>query len=85
MKKMAGLLGIILGGLCLSLEIYLLRLLQGLDKAAGSWYTDAWTYAGEGPCLAALILTAIIIIFSAILFITGKSEETVSGTKTEER
>ena len=34
-------MGMIGGGLCLSLEIYMLRVLQGLDKAAGSWLNSA--------------------------------------------
>ncbi len=74
MKKSVGLMGMIGGGLCLSLEIYMLRVLQGLDKAAGSWLNSAWRYAGSGPCLAALILTVLIIIASSAIFAVGKDE-----------
>ncbi len=74
MKKSVGLIGMIGGGLCLSLEIYMLRVLQGLEKAAGSWHTNAWRYAESGPCLAALILTALIIIASAAVLAVGKDE-----------
>lgn len=38
MKKSVGLMGMIGGGLCLSLEIYMLRVLQGLDKVTDSWH-----------------------------------------------
>lgn len=72
MKKSVGLLGMILGGLCLALEVYMLGLVQGLDKASGSWHTDPWLYAWESPYLVAFILTAGIIVFSAAVFFKGK-------------
>lgn len=74
MKKSIGLMGMIGGGLCLSLEIYLLRVLQGLDKAAGSWFHNAWDYAKSGPCFVALALTVCILIASAAIFAAGKDE-----------
>lgn len=72
MKKSVGMMGMILGGLCLSLEIYLLDVLQGLDKVKGEWYTSAWSYTGEAPCLLAFAVTAIVIGLSVYAFVKGE-------------
>lgn len=74
MKRTIGAVGMILGVLCLSLEVYGLRILQALDRAHGEWYTSAWRYAGEPTSAAALILTAAVVLFSAVLFFAGKDE-----------
>lgn len=73
MKKSTGAIGIILGGLSLSLEIYMLKVIQSLEMIHGEWCTSAWDYAGEPPCTIALILTASIIIFSLVIFYTKKN------------
>ncbi len=75
MKKSIGLMGMIGGGLCLSLEIYTLSIIQALDKiSGGSWYTNSWYYAKSDPCIAALLLTVCIIIASVVIFAVGKDE-----------
>ena len=73
-RKEIGFLGLIFGGLMFSLELFLLRMIQGLEMASGSWSPDVWRYASEFPCNWALLLTAAIIIFSLVL-IFGKNEE----------
>ncbi len=72
MKRVAGFIGIILGILFLSIEIYSLRVLQALEKVHGEWRTNAWSYASEAPCAVALILTIGVIFFSLYLFLTAK-------------
>lgn len=73
MKKLVGLIGMLFGGCCLSLEIFMLMVIQRLDKMAGSWYTNLWAYAEETPCLIAFAITAAVIVVSAILFIRKES------------
>lgn len=72
MKKFTGAIGMILGGLFLSLEIYMLKVIQSLEMIHGSWRTNAWSYACESPCTIALILTVSVIIFSLVIFYTKK-------------
>ena len=73
-RKVVGLLGIIFGGLTLSLELFLLRVIQGLERTAGSWFQDVWVYAKQPPCIWALLLTAGILIFSLILIFDTKED-----------
>lgn len=74
MKKI-GAIGIILGLLFLSLEIYGFRIIQALEEIYGKWMTNAWGYAGESLCvILALVLTLVVILFSIYLFFTdGKN------------
>ena len=72
MKRFIGAIGIILGGLFLSLEIYMLKVIQSLEMIHGEWRTNAWGYAGESPCTIALILTVAVIIFSFVTFQKAK-------------
>ena len=72
MKKVA-LQGMIFGSLFLSLELYLLKLVQFSDKVTGSWYENIWVYGRQFPCNAALLITVAVILFSAVIFFTGKN------------
>ncbi|BAL00710.1 hypothetical protein OBV_35110 [Oscillibacter valericigenes Sjm18-20] len=56
----------------MSLEIYMFKVIQSLEKIHGEWLTNAWDYAGESPCTIALILTVSVIIFSLVIFYTKK-------------
>lgn len=71
MKKAVGLLGIILGGLFLSLEILLLKVIQGLHMVYGTWFTHSLAYALDTTCLLALLITAGVIVFSVVLYRRG--------------
>ncbi|MGN0136175.1 hypothetical protein [Anaerotignum sp.] len=73
-RKSVGLLGIIFGGLTLSLELFLLRVIQGLEMVKGSWSPNVWNYAKQSPCIWALLLTAGILIFSLILIFDTKED-----------
>lgn len=73
-RKSVGLLGIIFGGLTLSLELFLLRMIQGMDMVRGQWWEDVWVYAGQFPCNWALLLTAGILIFSLVLIFDKKED-----------
>lgn len=74
-KKVVGLLGIIFGGLFLSLELYMLKLVQFIDIPKGSWFENAWEYAKEPPCNIALIITVAVIAFSFYIFLTSKDDQ----------
>lgn len=73
-RKTVGLLGIIFGGLTLSLELFLLRMIQGMDMVRGQWWEDVWRYALEFPCNWALLLTAVILILSLVLIFDKKED-----------
>lgn len=74
MKRTIGLLGIILGVLVLSLELFLLKMMQLLEKLDGRFYSSLWRYAGEPPCSFALILTLIVLAVSVWTFAAGKKD-----------
>ncbi|MEG2213962.1 MAG: hypothetical protein RRY35_08710, partial [Clostridiales bacterium] len=74
MKKTIGTIGIIAGFLILSLEIFGLQLLQYMEKAGHTYYTNVWRYAGEPPCVIALILTIGVIVFSIFTFFGAESK-----------
>lgn len=64
-----GRLAIILGGLVLSLQIYGLKFIQGVDIKTGSWNTHVVDYATGTPILQALLITLAIIIYGIVLVI----------------
>lgn len=72
MKKSVGMTGIILGGLCLSLEVYFLKVIQGMEMATGSWYENVWAYAEKSPCLIAFAITLLVIALSVYVFAKGE-------------
>jgi hypothetical protein len=71
-KSALGSLAIILGGLVLSLEIYSLKFIQGVEMQTGSWKTYASDYATEMPMFLALCITLAIIIYGIVLVIKAK-------------
>lgn len=73
-RKTVGLLGIIFGGLTLSLELFLLRVIQGLEMVKGSWSPNVWNYAKQSPCIWALLLTVAILILSLVLIFDKKED-----------
>ena len=75
MKRYVGLIGIILSGLVLSLEIYMLQMIQTLEKIYGRWKNNALWYAGEPSCAIALIITIVILILSIYIFASSKRED----------
>jgi hypothetical protein len=74
-NKMVALIGIIFGGLFLSFELYLLKIVQFIDKSTGSWFEDIWEYAKMPPCSIALLITVAVIAFSFYIFLTSKDCE----------
>ena len=74
MKKNIGTIGIMVGFLILSLEMFGLQLLQYMEKAGHTYYTNVWYYASEPPCVIALILTIGVIIFSIVTFFGDESK-----------
>ncbi|QSX05915.1 hypothetical protein JYG23_00130 [Sedimentibacter sp. zth1] len=73
-KKSIGLIGIIFGGFLLSLELYLTKIAQLIDKTSGSYYTSVWKYAGMFPCSIALIITIVLIFYSIYIYFTYKDD-----------
>lgn len=76
-SRFLGIFGLILGLLVLSLEGFLLRLIQVIDQLAGSWYPNILRYAMEPiPCISILI-TVIVVICSicCIYFSYEKAEK----------
>lgn len=74
-NKGVALMGIILGCLFLSFEIYFLTIIQVIDKSSGSWHGNAWAYVNEPPCEIALLITVAVIIFSFYLFFASEDDE----------
>ncbi|WP_458398080.1 hypothetical protein [Anaerotignum sp.] len=66
-RKTVGMLGMILGGLFFSLELYLLKFLQTFERISGSWYEDVGEYMRLFPCNWALVITVFIIIVSGVI------------------
>ena len=62
-KSSLGSLAIIMGGLVLSLELYGLKIVQGLEMQKGSWRTQAIDYAAETPISLALWITIAVIVY----------------------
>lgn len=73
-QKAVGLTGIIFGILFLSLELFMLKMIQLLEKATGYWYDNVWKYAFQCPANIAIIITVCVIIFSATIFYTAKED-----------
>lgn len=74
MKKSIGAIGLLLGVLVFSLELYGLKLVQSLEMVHGVWARNVWHYATEAPCTVALVLTAAEIVCSVVVLLTGKNE-----------
>lgn len=74
MKKNIALLGIILGGFLFSFELYLLKILQFLDKTTGSWFENILEYTKSFPVNLSFLLTIFIILFCFGLFFFGKNK-----------
>lgn len=75
--RFLGIFGLILGLLVLSLEGFLLRLIQVIDQTTGSWSPNIMAYAMEPiPCISILI-TVIVVICSicCIYFSYEKAEK----------
>jgi len=71
-NKQVALIGIIFGGLFLSLELFMLILVQLIDRSTGEWFENVWEYAKMFPCNVALIITIAVIAFSFYVFFTNK-------------
>lgn len=71
-RKQIGQIGMIASALILSLEIFLLKILQSLDKITGEWETSAWSYLTCPTSLLALLLVLIVFVVSLVLYLNGK-------------
>lgn len=65
-KSSLGSLAIIIGSLVLSLELYGLKIIQGIEMQEGSWKTNAIDYAKETPISLAIWITIAVIIYGII-------------------
>jgi hypothetical protein len=74
-KQSIGAIGVIAGGLFLSLQMYGLKFIQYLEMQQGSFRTHAIDYAREAPMAGALWITAAVILFSAYLLFWGAAEK----------
>ena len=68
-KRLIGNLAIILGSLVLSLQLYGLKIIQGIEMQKGGWKTFAIEYARESPISFAILITVAVIIYGIILVI----------------
>ena len=74
-----GRLAIILGCLVLSMELFGLKIIQGLDMAKGSWHTNPFSYAEEVPVALALWITVAIIVYGSwIVFVELKKQKNIT-------
>lgn len=73
-RKQIGQIGMIASALILSLEIFLLKILQSLDKITGEWETSAWSYLTDPTSLLALLLVLIVFVTSLVLYLNGKEK-----------
>ena len=72
-KRSIALICIVLGSLFLSIELFLLKVVQLLDRSAtGSWHENAMLYAIEFPCNIAFAITISVIIFSCAALLVSK-------------
>lgn len=68
-KSLFGSLTIILGSLVLSLELYGLKIIQGLEMQKGSWKSNAINYSKETPISIALWITTAVIVYGIVLVV----------------
>jgi len=68
-KSSIGRLAIILGGLVFSIQLYGLKMIQGIEMQAGTWQTNAMSYGTESPILLSLLITVAIILYGIVLVI----------------
>jgi divalent metal cation (Fe/Co/Zn/Cd) transporter len=68
-KSLVGSLAIILGSLLLSLQLYGLKIIQGLDMQKGSWKSQAIDYASDIPISLAIWITIAVIIYGIVLVV----------------
>jgi hypothetical protein len=72
-KSFLGCLAIIIGGLVLSLELYGLKIVQGLEMQKGEWHTHAIDYAADTPISLALGITIAVIVYGIVLVARGEN------------
>jgi uncharacterized membrane protein len=68
-KSLVGSVAIILGSLLLSLQLYGLKIIQGLDMQKSSWKSQAIDYASEIPISLAIWITIAVIIYGVVLVV----------------
>lgn len=66
-KSLLGSLAIIFGSLVLSLQLYGLKIIQGLEMQKGSWKTHSIDYASEPPISCAIWITIAVIIYGFVM------------------
>jgi hypothetical protein len=80
-KMYIGFWGLIISSLVLSMQMYGLSILQGMDKASGSWETNALSYAAQTPVSLALMLTVGVMVLSVVLIYLGIEEKNKSSER----
>lgn len=70
--KAASMVGIVLGMLFLSAELYLLKIIQYLDVLQNTgWFDNIWEYSLRFPFNIAFIMTILEIVFCLAVFFWG--------------
>lgn len=67
-----------IGIFALCLELYMIKLIQTMEKVSGSFHTSVWAYFEEPIILVPFIITALVIVYSfcsIVDAITDKSDK----------
>ena len=66
-KSIIGHFAIIVGGLVLSLQLYGLKFIQGVEIQTGSYHTNAMSYFDSTPIFQSFLITCSVIVYGIIL------------------
>lgn len=66
-KSIIGHFAIIIGGLVLSLQLYGLKFIQGVDIQKGSYFTEPISYFDNTPIFQSFLITGSVIVYGIIL------------------
>lgn len=67
-----------IGIFVLCLELYMVKLIQTMEKVSGSFHTSVWKYFEEPILLIPFIITSLVIVYSfcsIVDAITDKSDK----------
>ncbi len=68
-EKINGVYILCIGILVLSLELYMVKLIQSMDKVTGSWHGNIWIYFKEPIIFIPFMATICVIIYSIYIII----------------
>lgn len=64
-----GNIAIIMGSLMLSVQLFGLKIIQGMEMQSGTWKTNAIDYAKETPVLQSILLSLAVIIYGVVMVV----------------